>query len=245
MLFITGYILGKHNMSNIAIIPARGGSKRIHKKNIKLFLDKPIMAYAIQNAINSKIFDTVMVSTDDYEIADIAKSYCADVPFMRSEKNSSDYATTKDVILEVINEYQNQYNKFFNYFCCIYPCTPLLTTQDIISAMKITIDNHYETTFPVVPYPSPIYRSIIIENDIPKRLYPQFENTRTQDLQQTYYDAGQYYCGNTKLFLNNTNTGLLTQNTRCIITSPLKYHDIDNEEDWKLAEIKYIKMNQL
>jgi pseudaminic acid cytidylyltransferase len=227
-------------MKKIAIIPARGGSKRIPNKNIRLFLDKPIISYAIKNAIDTNIFNTIMVSTDSYDIAKIAKDYGAEVPFMRSIKNSSDYATTKDVILEVLNQYKI-INMLFDYFCCIYPCTPLLKSDDIKNSMLTTIQGDYETLFPVIKYHSPIFRSIIIDdNNKPKRFYSEFENTRTQDLPETFYDAGQYYCGNVKLLLNSQDNGLLTKNTKCIVIDSSRYQDIDNEEDWKLAEIKYL-----
>ena len=123
-------------MSKLAIIPARGGSKRIPKKNIKFFLGKPIIAYAIETAINSKLFDEVMVSTDDHEIAEIAVSYGAKVPFIRSEKNSNDFATTIDVIKEVILSYNNLGRKF-EYASCIYPCTPLLSKVRLLESFYL------------------------------------------------------------------------------------------------------------
>lgn len=225
-------------MSSVAIIPARSGSKRIPNKNIKLFHGKPIISYAIKNAINANIFDRVMVSTDNTIIADIAKQYGAEVPFYRSDINSSDHATTADTIIEVLQKYE-QLNIKFNHFCCIYPCTPLLESIDIINSMKTLIDNNYATVFPVVKYSHPTQRCITIKNGIPNRLNKEYENTRTQDLEPMYYDAGQYYCGNVAQFLTNQQKCMLTNNTKCIVVEENKYQDIDNLSDWKLLEIKY------
>lgn len=225
-------------MKNIAIIPARSGSKRIPHKNIKDFLGKPIISYAIDVAIKSNLFDTIMVSTDSEEIGDIAKKYCAEVPFYRSSINSSDNATTTDVILEVIDSY-NKNNINFDYFCCIYPCTPMLLPDDIINSMRVLIENKCTTVFPITKYSHPIQRCISMKNNIPKRLYKEYENIRTQDLEPMFHDAGQYYCGNVKLFVSDENRSLLTNNTRCVVVDENKYQDIDNLEDWKLGEFKY------
>lgn len=225
-------------MKNIAIIPARRGSKRIPHKNIKDFLGKPIISYAIDTLIQTNLFSTVMVSTDSVEISDIAKKYGAEVPFYRSSINSSDSATTTDVILEVIDSYK-KHNISFNYFCCVYPCTPMLSCDDIIKSMNLLIEHKYTTVFPVIKYSHPIQRCISIKNDIPIRLYKEYENTRTQDLEPMFYDAGQYYCGNVDLFVSDENKSLLTNNTGCVIVDQNKYQDIDNLEDWKLGEFKY------
>ena len=125
-------------MGNICIIPARGGSKRIPKKNIKEFLGKPIIAYSIKAALDSGLFDEVMVSTDDVEIADIAKKFGAKVPFMRSAKNSDDFATTFDVIEEVIQVYKTQGKRFEN-ICCIYSCAPFITSEILLKAYDLLI----------------------------------------------------------------------------------------------------------
>lgn len=138
-------------MSNICIIPARGGSKRIPRKNIKTFCGKPIIAYSIEAAINCKLFDEVMVSTDDEEIASIAIQYGANVPFLRSDENSNDYASTVDVILEVLQKYQNM-DKLFTHACCIYPTAPLLQIKNLTKAYHILLNQNFETVFPITSF---------------------------------------------------------------------------------------------
>ena len=223
-------------MSNLCIIPARGGSKRIPKKNIKEFLGRPIIAYSIRTAIDSKLFDEVMVSTDDIEIAEIAKKYGAKVPFIRSLKNSSDFATTFDVIEEVINYYRN-HNMKFNNVCCLYSCAPFVTTKTLSKAYNRLHEKEFDTVLPVVPYSSPINRALRINHEKIHMIYEENLNVRSQDLEDSFYDAGQFYwCDIDKLLLNK---GIFTNNTGFIIVSALESQDIDNETDWKLAELKF------
>lgn len=223
-------------MSNLCIIPARGGSKRIPKKNIKEFLGRPIIAYSIRTAIDSKLFDEVMVSTDDIEIAEIAKKYGAKVPFIRSLKNSSDFATTFDVIEEVINYYRN-HNMKFNNVCCLYSCAPFVTTKTLSKAYNRLHEKEFDTVLPVVPYSSPINRALRINHEKIHMIYEENLNVRSQDLEDSFYDAGQFYwCDIDKLLLNK---GIFTNNTGFIIVSEIESQDIDNETDWKLAELKF------
>ena len=223
-------------MSNLCIIPARGGSKRIPKKNIKEFLGRPIIAYSIRTAIDSKLFDEVMVSTDDIEIAEIAKKYGAKVPFIRSLKNSSDLATTFDVIEEVINYYRN-HNMEFNNVCCLYSCAPFVTTKTLSKAYNRLHEKEFDTVLPVVPYSSPINRALRINHEKIYMIYEENLNVRSQDLEDSFYDAGQFYwCDIDKLLLNK---GIFTNNTGFIIVSEIESQDIDNETDWKLAELKF------
>ena len=223
-------------MSNLCIIPARGGSKRIPKKNIKEFLGRPIIAYSIRTAIDSKLFDEVMVSTDDIEIAEIAKKYGAKVPFIRSSKNSSDFATTFDVIEEVINYYRN-HNMEFNNVCCLYSCAPFVTTKTLSKAYNHLHEKDFDTVLPVVPYSSPINRALRINHEKIHMIYEENLNVRSQDLEDSFYDAGQFYwCDIDKLLLNK---GIFTNNTGFIIVSEIESQDIDNETDWKLAELKF------
>ena len=149
-------------MKNLCIIPARGGSKRIPKKNIKDFLGKPIIAFSIEAAIKSGLFDEVMVSTDDIEIAYIAKKYGAKVPFMRSEKNSDDFATTFDVIEEVINSYKELAVEFDN-FCCLYSCAPFVTSEVLLKAYNHLNDKRFDSVFPIIAYSFPIQRSLRVD----------------------------------------------------------------------------------
>ncbi len=223
-------------MSNLCIIPARGGSKRIPKKNIKEFLGRPIIAYSIRTAIDSKLFDEVMVSNDDIEIAEIAKKYGAKVPFIRSLKNSSDFATTFDVIEEVINYYRN-HNMEFNNVCCLYSCAPFVTTKTLSKAYNRLHEKEFDTVLPVVPYSSPINRALRINHEKIHMIYEENLNVRSQDLEDSFYDAGQFYwCDIDKLLLNK---GIFTNNTGFIIVSEIESQDIDNETDWKLAELKF------
>jgi pseudaminic acid cytidylyltransferase len=223
-------------MNNIAIIPARGGSKRIPKKNIKHFSGSPIIAYSIKAAIQSGLFKEVLVSTDDFEIAAVAQSFGANVPFMRSSENSSDFATTSDVIKEVLSELKNQ-KKIFDNVCCIYPCAPFIKTEYLIKAFSLLLENSFDTVFPVIPYSSKIQRALRIENNKVGMVYPDFEETRSQDLEVSYYDAGQFYWIQERNFSKNSK--IYTNNSGAIILDELSAHDIDSELDWKIAEIKY------
>ena len=221
----------------IAIIPARGGSKRILKKNIKPFFNKPIISYSIKVAIESGLYDEIMVSTDNDEIASIAKSYGAKVPFLRSKKNSSDFASTADVLIEVLNYYKEK-DAEFKTGTCIYPCAPLLNAKILIDSFKIIKNQSINCVFPVIPFSHPIERSIKLskENKIISFISDNSVQ-RTQDFRDSYYDAGMFYTFNVKkLLLNKT---LITENTYAIKTSELLAQDIDNESDWKLAEMKY------
>lgn len=223
-------------MSNLLIIPARGGSKRIPRKNIKPFLGKPIIAYSIESAIASNLFDEIMVSTDDEAIAEIAKQYGAKVPFLRSDKNANDYATTFDVISEVILKYKSL-NKIFDYTCCLYPCAPFVTANKLVEAFKMLEQHNLDSVLPLMAFSFPIQRAVKkVDNKI-DFFYPEFNFTRSQDLEQSYHDAGQFYWMNTEVCLKKK--AVLTDNTGSIIISELEGQDIDTLTDWKLAELKY------
>lgn len=224
------------NMSSIAIITARGGSKRIPKKNIKEFCGKPIIAYSIEAALKSNVFDEVMVSTDSYEIADIAKQYGASVPFMRSEKTSSDYATTNDVLNEVIDEYK-KIGKEFEYMACIYPTAPFVTAQKIEEAYNRLSKEKLDIIMPVVDFSFPPQRCQIINDEgFLAYKFPEFMFTRSQDLEKWYHDAGQFYFYNVRRYIELN--GVFKKVTPLKV-SALEVQDIDSETDWKIAEIKY------
>lgn len=225
-------------MSNIAIIPARGGSKRIPRKNIKYFLGKPIIAYAIEAALQSHLFEEVMVSTEDEEIAKIAEHYGAKIPFLRSAKNASDHATTYDVVDEVLAKN----TKKFEYACCIYPCNPFLSIENLKKARQILIENKLDTVFPVIEFSFPIQRAFQLENQKIQFVHPEFALTRTQDLPKRYHDAGQFYFFNVEKTL--VSKSIIGNNSGCIILSEMETQDIDNENDWKLAELKYQLLKQ-
>lgn len=223
-------------MSNLCIIPARGGSKRIPRKNIKDFLGKPIIAYSIETAIASGMFDEVMVSTDDNEIADLAVTLGAKVPFKRSEQNSNDFATTFDVIEEVWNSYSNMGN-VFNNICCIYPCAPFITADNLKKAFDLMNADNFDSVFPVVQFSFPIQRAISVNNNKLRFFYPEFELSRSQDLEKSYHDAGQFYWLKSASIIESK--GIVTSNTGTIILSEMETQDIDTDIDWKLAELKY------
>lgn len=218
-------------MSIIAVITARGGSKRIPRKNIKEFMGKPMLAYAVEAAINSDVFDEVMVSTDDAEIAEVAKKYGANVPFMRSEKTSNDYATTADVLNEVVSEYKNR-GKVFDELCCIYPCVPFLTADVLKKAYEKFITSNADRLTPVVKYSFPIQRAFKV-NEKGLLEYRELENAtkRSQDLEAMYHDVGMFYFYKIDK-IDSDEIAMLEMDETMI-------QDIDNESDWQMAEMKY------
>jgi pseudaminic acid cytidylyltransferase len=223
-------------MKAVAIITARGGSKRIPLKNIKLFHAKPIIAYSIEAAITSGVFDEVMVSTDDEAIADIARKYGAAIPFMRSRETSDDHSTTADVLKEVIGNY-NDSGKEFLYACCIYPTAPFITHQKLTQAFELLVKSGADSVVPVTKFSFPIWRSFKMDGDKVSYNWPEFAPKRSQDLPPAYHDCGQFYFFKTDEFLK-TGT-LVTENTIGLEVPESEVQDIDNEEDWKIAEIKY------
>lgn len=225
----------------LALIPARGGSKRIPHKNIKSFFGKPLIAYSIEAALESKEFDEVMVSTDDEKIKEIALKFGAKVPFLRSAKASNDFATTADVIEEVLIEYQ-QRGVRFDSFCCIYPTAPFLTEKKLSKAARLFTQSDSDTMISVCPFSYPVQRSLKIKNGKLEFCYPEYEKSRSQDLEKIYHDAGQFYFGKTVEFLANKK--LFTSKTTPFELSELEVQDIDNLVDWDLAELKYKKLQE-
>lgn len=224
----------------IAIITARGGSKRIPRKNIKLFCGKPIIQYTIEAALKSNMFDEVMVSTDDDEIAEISKRLGAHVPFIRSTNTANDFATTADVLEEVIEEYR-KIGIEYEYICCLYPTAPFVTTEKLCFAMEKLIQNReLDAVVPVVKFSFPPQRGFVIKENEVQIIYPETFQMRSQDFVPQYHDCGQYYCMNTDSFLKTKR--LVLDHTFPIITSELEVQDIDEMEDWELAELKYSKM---
>lgn len=224
-------------MSNIAIIPARGGSKRIPRKNIRDFLGKPIISYAIEAANKSNLFEEVIVSTNDAEIAEIAIEYGAKVPFLRSEDNSNDFATTSSVLLEVLNWYINE-GIAFDSAICVYPCSPFVSPQLFEKANAVLKARKADCVFPVVKYGHPIQRALKLDQQgkmVP--FFDEFSSVRTQDLQSSFHDAGMFYFFDVNKFIITQN--LRTDNTFAIEIDENMTQDIDSESDWKLAELKY------
>ena len=222
-------------MSSIAIITARGGSKRIPHKNIKPFLGKPILCYSIEAAIKSEIFDEVMVSTDDEKIAEIAVAAGAKVPFYRSPETSNDYATTADVIMEVLQEYL-KLGRQFDKACCIYPTAPFLTADTIHDAMQLLITEKADSVMPVVKFSFPPQRAVIIREGRLIANTPEYMNSRSQDLESMFHDCGQFYCLDTAQFMEQKK--LIMTNTHPYIQDERYVQDIDTQEDWDIAEMK-------
>lgn len=224
-------------MSTLAIITARGGSKRIPRKNIKDFMGKPMLAYAIQATLDSKTFEEVMVSTDDKEIAEIALKYGAKVPFMRSEKTSNDMAMTYDVLEEVILEYK-KLGKNFDNVACIYPCVPFLTGEILKNAYDIFSSQDCDTLVPVVRFSFPIQRAFRVdENKYLQYREPENMLKRSQDLEPMFHDVGMFYFSRTEDLLKNKR--LIGYKAAYIEMDESVIQDIDNDSDWKMAELKY------
>ncbi len=225
-------------MSIVAIITARAGSKRIPNKNIKNFLGKPMIAYAIETAIESGIFDEVMVSTDSEEIAEIAKVYGAKVPFMRSEATANDYATTLDVLLEVVATYKAQ-GVEFDELCCIYPCVPLLQASSLKDAYSKFQGEDF--LMPVCKFPAPPERALQIKNEKLVVCDEKSFQMRSQDLPIKYHDVGMFYFANTLALLDRKNLAL---GATPYIINEWECQDIDNIEDWDVAEVKYLAIKE-
>lgn len=228
---------------SLCIIPARGGSKRIPKKNVRDFFGKPIIAYSIETALESKLFSEVMVSTDDEEIAKTAKKYGAVVPFMRSGANADDYATTADVLNEVLYNYEKA-DKPFDAACCIYPTAPLMTKKDLVQGFEKLRKGDFDSVFPVVAFSYPVWRGLrFSKNGKAEMLWPEHLNSRSQDLEEVFHDAGQWYWFLPEALKNKQR--LFTDNSATIVVDALQVQDIDNLTDWRLAELKYESLQSL
>lgn len=220
----------------LAVITARGGSKRIPRKNIKAFLGKPVLAYVIEAAMHAKLFDEIMVSTDDCEIARIAQEYGASVPFLRSEKTSDDYATTEDVILEVIHAYE-QAGRFFDYVFCLYPAAPFIRPQWLQEGLEQIRQPDVGMVMTVVRYSFPPQRCLVKDGALVRYRQPEYMNARSQDLEPLYHDGGQFYCYDVQEFKKRD--GIFADGIAAVELSEDEVHDIDTLQDWKIAEMKY------
>lgn len=225
----------------VAIITARGGSKRIPRKNVKEFLGKPILLYSIEAALKSGMFDEVMVSTEDAEIAQMAEKAGAKVPFFRSENTAGDYATTTDVIEEVLAAYKER-GMEFEYACCIYPTAPFVTADCLCEAMTTLESSGADSLIPVVRFSFPPQRAVIINDGKMQFKWPENMFARSQDLEPFYHDCGQFYCIKTESFLREKK--LFMSDTLAYERPESEVQDIDTMEDWKLAELKYRMLMQ-
>ncbi|AQW80481.1 pseudaminic acid cytidylyltransferase [Campylobacter pinnipediorum] len=219
---------------NLCVIPARGGSKRIPKKNIKDFLGKPLIAYSIQTALSSKIFDEVIVSTDDKDIADVAIKFGAKVPFFRDEKLSDDYASSVDVVIDAIKKMDERYQNI----CCLYATAPLLKYQILMKAYDEFISSNSNFLFSVCEFSYPIQRALMLdENKSVSMFYPEYFNSRSQDLQKSYHDAGQFYFGKREAWLDNKN--IFKDNSKAFVLPYNLVCDIDTLQDFEFAQKLY------
>ncbi len=224
------------NQKNLAIIPARGGSKRILHKNRKDFLGEPIICYSIRAALEAACFYEVMVSTDDAAIAEISKKTGASVPFLRSEQTSNDHSHLAEVVEEVLNEYQKKGVGFDNV-CCILPTAPFVTQEKINAAYRLLQEKLVDSVFPVIQFNYPIDRALQIDNGFVTLIKPEHYTTRSQDLRPAYHDAGQFYWVTTAGF--RANKRLFMPKSCAIVISETEAQDIDTIEDWTMAELKY------
>lgn len=222
---------------NLAIIPARGGSKRIPRKNIKLFCGKPIISYSIDCLKKTNLFDRIIVSTDDKKIADISIEFGAEIPFMRPRKLADDYTTTIDVIKHAI-QWFNEKDKIFNNVCCLYPTAPFVRPKYLLDGYHLLQSTDISFVFPVATFPSSIFRALKrTEDNRLKMIWPEHINTRTQDLPETYHDAGQFYWGEANAFIRNN--AIIKEQSSPIIIPRYLAQDIDTKEDWEQAELLF------
>ncbi len=221
---------------NLAVITARGGSKRIPRKNIKPFCGKPIISYSVEAAQSSGIFDEVMVSTEDGEIARIAKKLGAKVPFLRSEENAGDMAMTHEVVLEVLEQYAKQGIRF-DTVCCIYPTAPFLTGGKLRESMELLEGTKADGVIPIVRYAFPPQRCFVVEHGMVQFKWEENRLKRSQDLEPYYHDSGQFYLLRVQPFLKEKN--MLLKHMVPMFLDEMEVQDIDTQKDWDIAEFKY------
>ena len=230
-------VFAREKSLNICIIPARGGSKRIPRKNIKEFNGKPIIAYSIEAALESGCFDQVIVSTDDSEISEIAIKYGATVPFVRPDKLSDDYASTISVVKHAV-EWMEVNNNLIDNVCCLYATAPFVQSQAIYSAFQQLKKTKSSYCFSVTSFEYPIQRAIKISNKgFVEMFYPRLFNTRSQDLEKAYHDAGQFYWGKAQAFKDES--PIFTEVATPYILPRYLVQDIDTPEDWRRAELMH------
>ena len=229
-------------MNKVAIIPARGGSKRIPRKNIKLFAGKPIIAWSIEAAMASGLFNRIIVSTDDQEIATVAEKFGAEVPFLRPTDLADDFAGTNTVVKHAIKWLLHENNFPVEYACCIYATAPFIQINYLRQGLESLVESGKSFAFSVTTFSSPVQRALAINSEgFIEPLYPEYILTRTQDLQEAYHDAGQFYWGRSEAFLNDVVT--FSQASIPIILPRYLAQDIDRLEDWHQAELIHAALN--
>jgi pseudaminic acid cytidylyltransferase len=220
------------NNKVIAIIPARGGSKRIPNKNTKSFAGQPIISYSIKAAQDCDLFDRIIVSTDSEEIAEVAKTWGAEVPFIRPSELADDFTGTVAVLLHALN-WLGEHDFAIDYFCCIYATAPFIKPKDIMEGFNLLKKRNATTAFSVTTFPYPIFRALKIDDDNRVEMFwPEHENSRSNDLPESYHDAGQFYWGNTKRFMREKK--LFSSDSVPVILPRYLV-----PEDWETAEKMY------
>ena len=227
----------------IAVIPARGGSKRIPRKNIRDFAGKPMIAHSIICAQQSGLFDRIIVSTDDDEIAALAKTWGAEAPFKRPAELANDFAPTVPVIAHAI-EWLKANDQYPDYVCCIYATAPFMLASDLEKAYRLLTKSDASYAFAVTSFAFPIQRAIRLNDSASvEAFYPQFRDTRSQDLEEAWHDAGQFYWGKSCAFLENQ--PVFAPHSKAVILPRHRVQDIDTEEDWQRAELMYRVQQEL
>lgn len=220
----------------LAVIPARGGSKRIPRKNIKTFHGKPMIAWSIQAALGSGCFDEVWVSTDDAEIAQVAQEYGAKVPFLRPEELSNDFVTTADVMQHAVNFFENENEIRPDYVCCLYATAPFVIQQDLRNGLSLIQAERVDYVFSATTFPFPIQRAIkLTEQGHVEMFSPEYFNTRSQDLEEAWHDAGQFYWGTAEAWLNKSI--VFSDQSKIVELPRYRVQDIDTIDDWVRAEL--------
>jgi pseudaminic acid cytidylyltransferase len=225
----------------LCVIPARGGSKRIPRKNIRDFCGKPMIVWSIEAAKKSECFDRIIVSTDDDEIAAIARAYGAEIPFVRPAELADDHTVTRLVINHAIDQVTKLY-ECPEWVCCLYPTAPFITTEDLQAAFEVLIESNADFVFSACTYAHPVQRAFRINSggDL-ERIYPEHRNTRSQDLEEAYHDAGQFYWGRCQAFLECRDS--VSSTGRAFVLPRYRVHDIDTPEDWVRAEKMFLALN--
>ncbi len=225
---------------HLAVIPARGGSKRIPRKNVKPFAGKPMICYAIEAAQKAGVFARIVVSTDDAEIADVARAAGAEVPFMRPAELADDVTPTVPVVAHAIRSCAT-HGGLVGHVCCIYPGVPLLDADDLLRALHL-LTGTTAYSFPVVPFSSSVQRALRRDSEgRTSPFHPEFASTRTQDLEPAYHDAGQFYWGTRQAWLEGLN---IHQNGRTLVLPGSHVVDIDTPDDWRRAEALYLALTR-
>ena len=232
------------SLGRICIIPARGGSKRIPRKNIRSFVGKPIIAYPIQAALASRAFDEVMVSTDDEEIAEVARHYGGNVPFLRSPATSGDFTGTLEVVNEVLERYRVELGMQFEFGCCLYATAALVTPERLREGLNVlTANQDLAYVLTLVQFDAPVQRAVYVNEGRIHMFQPEHYNTRSQDLIKGYKDAGQWHWFRSDRIRQQE--PVLGPTAGAVILSEMEAQDIDDEDEWRLAELKFRVRNEL